>query len=829
MLVRASPTRQWRIAMTAIRPLMRLTLILTLGCALVACGGGSGSTGNTASSSGPTSSGSGGDTPPPALNFFFATVGYGPINGEVPYPWITQGSGDTSVPLNISIEAANGAQLTNLQTAVLDSSGKQVTPTATVPLPQSASGNYSFNTTVAVPAGNPGLYTIQCWVTDPAGGRNGPVSTTLQVVATSTYATVVTATGPDPLSLIQSGGTLYWAESGENALKSAPTSGGPAKVLATRMLNPSAVVFSGSNVIWLDDRDGTVASCTATSITRVLKQTATSGFTSVLASGPSCSGGASELALIGTTVYWVSSTASPGTWVIDAVPVSGAAATAVRTTTTPIVALTANGGTLYWMENPYPNGAATIFALTPAGTVMTVASGFTADASTFAVDPRAVYYATPNVPATAPPTETLWSQPLAGGAPLALARSISTPVKVLSTLPLGGNSIAWIDQTAVNSIPAAGGTVTKLASISGTPLDLLYDGTNVRWSEITTRMGQYGETGVIDSVPLSGGAVTTVYQGGDAPRELAQDPSGRLSWTEGGPVGITEGFARIARISSTGPAETVVAGINAVYTLSRYLSVFVSGSQWSGIYQYPTSLPIAATPNSLLIADQWRIKSLPLTGGQPATVAAPNGGLIAGLVTDGTSVYWDDSTSSVSKTSVGGGAITALVPPNVLGGYAGPGGPIVLAPDGMLDWTINDACSIPAAACSGVSIASAPSAVPSTSLNILASRYGFVPSLAVNSTALFIPDPPDVYIGVIGTTNANLGPYAIPAATALDSSAFYYANVDQWDFFKASFASPNALGPTLLLFLEGSPKNPLDLARFQLSLLCGRSADSQDT
>jgi hypothetical protein len=805
-------------AMRAVPRLMRLTLILMIGCALFACGGGSGSTSSSStSSSSHSSSGSGGGTPPPpALNLFFFWVGSGPPVTGNPWPWVTQGSGNTGVVLTVSIQAASGVQLADLQTAVFDSSGKQVTPTAIVPLPRANNGNYLFNPTVQVPVENPGLYTIECWVTDPAGGKAGPASATLQVVATSTYATVVTETGPDPLSLTLSNGTLYWAESGENALKSAPVSGGPAKVLATRMLNPSSVVFSGSNVIWLDDRDGTVASCTASSITRVLKQTNTSGFSSVLASGPSCSGGASQIALIGATVYWVSSTTSPATWVINAVPLSGAAATAVRTTTTPIVALTANAGTLYWMENPYPNGAATIFALTPGGTVTTVASGFTADANTFAVASSAVYYATPNVPATTPPTETLWAQPLAGGAAQALATAISTPVKLLSTLPLGGSSIVWIDQTAVNSVPATGGAVTQLGSVSGTPVDLLYDGTNVRWSELTANMGQYGETGMIESVPLGGGAVTTVYQGGDAPRELAEDPQGRLNWTEGGPVGITEGFARIARIGSTGSVESVVTGVNAAYTLSRYLSIGVSGSEWAGIYQYPTSLPLAATSTSLLVADQWRIKALPLTGGQLTTIAAPDGGLIAALATDGTSVYWDDGTSSLSKAPVTGGTITALVPPSVLGGYAGPGGPIVLASDGMLDWAIDDQCNLPASACSSVSIASAPSAAPSTSLNVLASKYGFVPSLAVNSTALFVPDPPNISIHVIGTTNITVGWQPVfPTATALDSSALYWTASffeNQWIVYKDSFISPNALGQSLLLFLESSPGNPLDLA-----------------
>jgi hypothetical protein len=368
-----------------------------------------------------------------------------------------------------------------------------------------------------------------------------------------------------------------------------------------------------------------------------------------------------------------------------------------------------------------------------------------------------------------------------------------------------------MDQAAVNSIPATGGTVTPLASVSGTPLDLLYDGTNVRWTEITANIGQYGETGMIESVPLGGGAVTTVYQGGDAPRELAQDLQGRLNWTEGGPVGVTEGFARIARIGATGSAEAVATGINAAYLVSSYL---IALNALSG--QYPFSLPLVATSTSLLIGDRWRIKSLPLTGGQLTTVAAPDGGVIAGLATDGTSVYWDDSSSSVSEAPAGGGAITALVPPSVVSGYAGPGGPIVLAPDGTLDWVINDSCSPSTCA---VSIASAPSSAPSNSLNIINSanilKGGslYVPGLAVTSTALYIAEPEWPSIGVIGQGSFfQWFPYIdSPTVMATDGSALYWTAEEGTVISKGTInAGPGGtMGP---LIVESQKGNPLTLA-----------------
>jgi hypothetical protein len=709
--------------MEALRTALRVVPFVLSAIALAACGGGGG----------------GSSGPPPPTPPTISALTFMPSSAP-------QGAGTIAVNGTMNF-TDSGGDLASLTIVVLDASGNQISSnTAAV---QGASGKSSgtITGTVQVAVGTPGTFTFNVSVTDAGGSKSNVLTGTFQVIPVSSLAQVVSATGPNPRSLTTVNGTLYWSESGEDALKSAPIAGGTATVLATKMLNPDGIAFSGTDVIWLDDRipmGGGVCPVSNYPI-RYLKRTTQGGATTVLGTGPACRGGASDVIVIGTSAFWVSSTVTPDTWFLYSASLSGGAATTVRTTGTPIVALRSNGGTLYWMESFFPATKATIFSTVPgSGTINTVASGFSCDTNTFAVDNNAVYYATPIFPPTMPPTETLWAQALAGGPPTQLSAAISPPVKLLSS----GGSVVWLDSTDVSAVPTGGGTITKLATVTNLPLDILSDGTNVLWTEVTNNL-QQGETGVIRSVPLAGGTVTTVYQGGDAPRQLAIDPSAQLNWTEGGSVGMTEGFARIARMSN-GSAQTVVAGINS------------------------DAAQLAATPASLLIADQWRIKSVPLTGGVVATIAAPLSGVIGGLTTDGTSVYWDDITSQVSKASVAGGPVTVLVAQNA-SGNAGPGGAIRISPDGTLFWAAESSVQpMPP-----MSILSVPSATTSTSVNVVAPNVAGLTDFAVDNSKVYIATSasvgPITTVPVTGGSPTTLTSTNAPVAQlALDGSTLYW-------------------------------------------------------
>jgi hypothetical protein len=91
------------------------------------------------------------------------------------------------------------------------------------------------------------------------------------------------------------------------------------------------------------------------------------------------------------------------------------------------------------------------------------------------------------------------------------------------------------------------------------------------------------------------------------------------------------------------------------------------------------SPPITVSDTHIFIADKWRIKKVPLSGGPAETVAAADF-YVSNLVTDGAYVYWVEAPfSAVCKVPVGGGDVTSLA------SGEGPPGPIRLQ-NGTVFW-----------------------------------------------------------------------------------------------------------------------------------------------
>jgi hypothetical protein len=651
------------------------------------CGGGG------SSGAGAISSGNASITPPAISNLSFApdsviqsTSGTANVNGTVSF---TDASG-TLATFTVVVFDASGQQLSTVTGAVQGVAGLKSGTLA---------GAFTISTSSV------GTFTLHISVADSSGSKSNELTGTFQVIAASTLATVVTATGPSPASLTLANGNLYWSETGEATLKTVPVSGGTASVLATKMVNPASIAFNGTDTIWLDDEPTVSGSCGTPNTVRVLKRTNSTGVTTVVARGTNCAPFTGNSVVIdANTAFWISSTLSPNTYVINATTLNGGITTAVYSTTAaPIVSLVVNSGTLYWMENVYPMASGAIRSLpTTGGSPTIIANGFVSDANTFAVDSTSVYYTTPNFPPTNPP-ETLLAGPLGGGAPKALSSAATTPVK----LTVGGGQVVWIDNSSVNAIPVGGGSITPLASASpNTLLDILVDGSNAVWTESTGAV--HGETGAIRRVSLTGGTVNTVYQGGDAPRILAVDSSSQINWIEGGPVGLGEGFARIARLTSTNVVQTLVSGIST------------------------DSATIVATATDLLIADRNRIKRLPLSGGMPVTLAADDGsdGPVARLATDASFVYWDTSLhGSVRKAPVAGGSATVLISVSALGALGGIGGPIRVASNGTLYWAV------------ATKLLTIPTGSISTSANLINQALGPISDLAVDSSNVYLSEP----------------------------------------------------------------------------------------
>lgn len=547
-----------------------------------------------------------------------------------------------------------GGDLAWLTVRVTDIVGAQVS-TTTAPI-QGIAGQTSGTIVGSVTAstGGPGNYTIHVSVTDLAGARSNELSGPFDVVRVSSQGRALAPTGPGAASLKVSNDRLYWSESGEKPLRRVALSGGALDDLVARVVGVRAFAFVGPDLVWADDRPLGPGACGTNTVRRYVLRTSSQGVTTVLASNFACARTDAGIAVDASNVYWVSSTISPNVYTLNATPLTGGATTTVVSGFAPIVAVAVNGSALYWMAGNYPDPGLIQRRVTGTGVIDTVASFSTSATNSFAVDATNVYYTTANFPRISTFTETMKAQPLTGGPAQILAAAIATPSKIAA----GGGAVAWIDSSGVRAMSTSGGPVSDLASTGvNVPLDVLINGGDVIWSETTG--ARHGESGAIRRIALAGGSVTTLVQGGDAPRLLGLDGQGRLSWSEGGDVGVEEGFSRVATLTASG-VRTVL----------------------SGIASPAPSFTFSNT--DMFVADRWRVKRLPIAGGMPETVAADDGP-IAALTVDTSSVYWHRTERvSARKAPIAGGTVSVLTD----GGPQSPvsGSPIHLGADGNLYW-----------------------------------------------------------------------------------------------------------------------------------------------
>lgn len=597
--------------------------------------------------------GGGPSSPPPSSPPVISNLAYSPHS-------VVQNPGGTSSLLGRIDFTDAGGDLATVTLVASDSHGA-VVGSATGPV-QGAAGKTSgtVQASVTFKVDTAGLYTIKVSASDQGGANSNELQGTFRVSAAANLAPVIAATQPGLRELKAVGGYLYWSEKGPNVIKRVPVAGGSAEGLAPKVVSPSAAVFAGADVIWLDQ----VPDGVACDVARTVNRTTAAGTTQQLAQESLCANlNTTDVVADGVNAYWVASTQAPDTYLIRAMPLSGGPVTTIASTPTPVIALKAYGGAVYWLERALLTPTRWIRSV-PAGggPVTTVVDGFPAASDTFAVDANAVYYAlSVSIPGT-PMTFSLLAQPLAGGAPVTLAADIRQPVELASD----GTTLVWTDtiplgvpnSTHINAIAVAGGSPVVLATSALNPVSLLIAGGNAVWSEAPVI-----NQGVpaINSVPLTGGAATVLYQGQDAPYQLTLDGSGQICWTEPGSSGFPDGSGRIARLLSSTTSQTLVEGI------------------------YSDSPTFIVVGDDLVVADWGRLKRVPIGGGvieTLATAAAP----IAGLTSDGTTVYFDAG-ASVYGVPLAGGTTTVVAP-----GLPGmsQSGPIRLAPNGNLYWVADN-------------------------------------------------------------------------------------------------------------------------------------------
>jgi hypothetical protein len=705
----------------------RLFLPILVAAATAACGGG----------------GAGVPPPPPPAPPSIANLALNQTS-------VAQGSGTISIPGSLQFTDPGG-NLASFAVTVLDAGGHQVSASTTQLQGTSGKTSGILDGTVQLVVGAPAVFTIQVYVTDADGAKSNTLSTQFQVVAAASMAAVVTATGPSPSSLTVSNGTLYWLESGEDALKSVGVGGGTAQVVATRMVNPTSMAFSGSDVIWSDYRRSGGGSCPGATPDQVLKRTSASGVTTVVASGGACGVGTANIAVIGTTLYWTSSDSSQET--LNATPLGGGTTTTVANSMVPIRQIVASGGTLYWLEFGPAGDSMSAIRSVPGGggPIGTVLSGFNAGVGTFAVDTTNVYYTIPAGP-NAVGLVDLVAMPLAGGAATTLASAISPPFKVISA----GARIVWIDGVQqVWSIAVGGGSPLSLATVSpggGGPYDLAFDGTNVVWTEASS-VGTPAQAGAVRAVPPTGGTVTTLYQSSDLPQQLAIDPASRVNWIESN----GQGLARIARLGAGNAPQTVADGISSS----------------------PSTFVVAG--GALIVPDLYRLKSISLSGGLPSTLVVDTWP-IANLATDGTSLVWNDARNgTLRKAPVVGGVVTVLADTAALGAFIGTPGSIRIGPNGGAYWVVS--VSAAPGQPGTPNVVSAPVAAPTMSVTATAPNLPDATDLAVDATGVYIAEALGVGPSIVraplsgaGTlTTVNSNPVG-PRMLTLDGPTLYWVD-----------------------------------------------------
>jgi len=478
-------------------------------------------------------------------------------------------------------------------------------------------------------------------------------------------AETVLSWGQHPAHLVSKHNYLFWSDASETPIKKTPICGGETIPLAKKMGVPANVAIQRQYIFWIDERTGISPSGSCSGgggVTWVLNKSLLDGTsTTELARGDHCSGNADDIAVDETDVYWVNSTVSSNEFTIKKVPIAGGDSTTLVTSQwTPIVALTSDATHIYWAEDTYPEDppSSTIKNMPKnGGQIEIVASGLKAIRGGLAVYGGEIFFADNNY------FDTLrfMKVSVSGGSVTTLATVIREdlfePKNDVKALAVDNENLYWVDKNDVNAVPVSGGSITTLAGILNEPIDIALSAGQVFWTESTGPA--HGETGTVKSVSSSGVAVTTLVQGGAAPRKLFLYGD-VIYLTEGGPIGLIEGFGRIAEIpAGGGNLATVILGVMS------------------------DSPPITSDGRYIYIADHFSIKKVSIDGRNTQKLYGAYDE-IGDLVTDGSNVYWISRVfSTVHKIPVSGGPVTTLS--SELVGLSGP----IRVRNGYVYWIAN--------------------------------------------------------------------------------------------------------------------------------------------
>ena len=452
---------------------------------------------------------------------------------------------------------------------------------------------------------------------------------------------------PEPTRLLVRGSALYWREQSDEPIRRIPLAGGQASAVVEEVSIPENAIAAGGTTWWIGDG-------------RLYRVGTGGGETEVVDEGLRDFNVPDVLALDATHVYWVvavpQNPCSPTCrMTVRRVPRAGGAAEDVVTTDARrIFDIEVLDGVLFWIEEDGGPASAD-------GTVgsqlrsRAIAGGETTTHVDGRLNGRIAAPAPGFIPASWRPNGGLavdashaWfgitgagkyeivRVPRAGGAVETVFERVTGFQNVVRDLLVDDARVYWIDAQALRSGPKAGGSSTLLAAAAAEPADLDRVGDRLFWLE--TDCCAHGQAGSIRTVAASGGTPTTVRAGIDAPVAISADAE-RVTWVEGGSIGVTEGFGRVASVLHDGILPVIVAEA-------------ASGG------------PFDVDATHAYFANRFTIKRVPVAGGRAERLAIDDFH-VRDLATDGTHVFWlRDATTVVRRMPVAGGAMTQLATSN---------------------------------------------------------------------------------------------------------------------------------------------------------------------
>jgi hypothetical protein len=419
---------------------------------------------------------------------------------------------------------------------------------------------------------------------------------------------------------------LFWFDNNPFAhFKSWNTSGGFVRTLAMRMGRPFKIVLSGQNVIWNEGPPNGVVPAGMQ-----VKQVGPDGTVTVLAAEqPSCDHHTTDDLIVDANMaYYVTASGCSSALVSSIVrlPFNHQTPVPVVNTSHSIWSLSADMTNLYWLELD-------IFASTfelkrvakTGGSPQTLASGPIQNGlgPGMSVGNDHIFF-----------SETISAQggyrirqvPIAGGGSTILfEKGNGGPVQSIAA---DSTNVYWADNTSIQTIPGTGGGPTTLVSVPEAYMTIALSGNILYWME--TRCCVIPQSSTINSIPRTGGAVTTIQQGlgfiGGTNRSAFGGSlvvgNGNVYWTEGGSFLASDGYGRIAKSQlGGGSVETVASGIVSISPRLLFIDQFI------------------------YIADGAALKKLPISGGfpellRPLDVAYSVSTPFNGFATDGHAIYF---------------------------------------------------------------------------------------------------------------------------------------------------------------------------------------------